>query len=338
MFIAIKLAAVIMAAGLSSSAFSFVSFEGSTMGTSWQVKVAVLPSPLIKSTLKSDIDRILEQVNDQMSTWRKDSELSRFNLYRENSWLPVSRPVVMVVKQSLGVGKLTHGAFDTTVGNLVNLWGFGPQGRITQEPDHKALQSVLDARKNEKISYQLNPPALKKSHKNIYVDLSAIAKGYGVDQVANLLDRRGITSYMVEIGGEVSTAGQKPGAKPWVIAIEKPILYGRAVAELVSPRNAAMATSGDYRNYFEEGGIRYSHVIDPRTGRPIDHTTASVSIIADTCAEADALATAMLVLGSKQGIALAKKHDIAAYFVVREGKSFKGIYTKAFKGYLLQRK
>jgi thiamine biosynthesis lipoprotein len=227
------------------------------------------------------------------------------------------------------IGELTQGAFDITVGPLVNAWGFGP-GERREDLDQAAIDELRSHTGWDKLIVNPGESTLVKLDPALYCDLSAIAKGYAVDRVFETLSDLGFTSRMVEIGGEVRTAGANAEGRPWRIAVEKPLEGGRGIQRVVALQDLAMATSGDYRNYFERDGKRYSHEIDPRTGRPIEHRAASVSVIEPTCAAADALATGLIVLGEDRGFDLAVELEIAALFLVRDGDSFVEKSTPAF--------
>ncbi|VTR23274.1 Thiamine biosynthesis lipoprotein ApbE precursor [Serratia fonticola] len=236
-----------------------------------------------------------------MSTYQPDSELSRFNASREvDKPFPVSAATTEVVLEALRINRVTDGALDVTVGPLVNLWGFGPEGR----PDKVPSAAELEKRRNwtgiDKLAVEGN--ALVKRIPELYVDLSSIAKGYGVDEIAHYLQSQHVKNYMVDIGGEVRTRGHNGEKKPWRIAIERPTAGGEQQALLViEPGEMAMATSGDYRNYFEQDGVRYSHTIDPLTGKPIRHNLVSITVISPLCMTADGLSTGLNVNGAGAG-------------------------------------
>jgi thiamine biosynthesis lipoprotein len=217
---------------------------------------------------------------------------------------------------------------------LVNLWGFGPIIKPDQVPDESEILATLAHTGKDKISLQAQPQAVIKSDPNVYLDLSAIAKGYAVDRLAAMLEHKNIQNYMVDIGGELKLRGINPRGIPWVIAVEKPDPNTRSALQLIQPERAAIATSGDYRNYFEQDGIRYSHTIDPATGKPISHKLASVSVINKSCVAADALATAIMVMGPEKGLEFAKQHDLAVLFVVKVKDGFNSIATNQFKPYI----
>ncbi|SEF99949.1 FAD:protein FMN transferase [Marinobacterium lutimaris] len=307
-----------------------IGFNGMTMGTTYSIRWVDTDESRIE-TLRPLVDNLLKEVNQQMSTYIEDSELSRFNALPAGGSLEVSPQLADVVTQALRISKLSDGAFDVTVGPLVNLWGFGPDGRIIKAPSDEKIEGLRAEVGYQNISVEGN--ALSKSGHQ-YVDLSAIAKGYGVDEVAALLEQQGIKDYLVEIGGELRASGLKPGKEDWRIAIESPVAGERDVERVVSVSDTGIATSGDYRNYFEENGQRFSHTIDPRTGRPITHKLASVTVLRPNCYEADALATTLMVLGDEAGPAFAEKHGIAAFFIIKQGESFVERSTPEFDSFL----
>ncbi|NOI64912.1 FAD:protein FMN transferase [Vibrio sp. 99-8-1] len=305
---------------------------GPTMGTSYNVKYINADSVPASDVLQKEIDRLLEQVNDQMSTYRKTSELSRFNQYKSSDEFAVSKETVLVVKEAIRLNQLTLGALDVTVGPLVNLWGFGPEGRPEVVPSDEELAA---RRANVGIEHlTVTEKGLSKDIPDLYVDLSTIAKGWGVDVVANYIESQGIENYMVEVGGEIRMKGKNRENIGWRIAIEKPDVDQRAVQEIIEPGDMAVATSGDYRNYFERDGIRYSHIIDPETGKPINHKVVSVTALHPSCMTADGLATGLMVLGEEVAMKVANEHDLAVFMVVKTEDGFKEVYSDAFSRYL----
>ena len=308
---------------------------GSVMGTQYLVKVIDLPEHMALVRVDEDVNRLLRDVDAKMSTYRDDSELSRFNAAKSTEWIPVSNEMVDVVEHALQVSQLSDGAFDITVGPLVNLWGFGPDQRPDRVPTDEQIAAAKAQLGYQHVHTRRQPPALKKDRDDIYLDLSALAKGYAVDQVADYLENLGITDYMVEVGGELRLKGRNENGTPWRIAVERPTPGDRDVYSIMQLEDMGVATSGDYRNYFEQDGQRYSHTIDPRTGRPIDHRLASVTVIADSSMYADALATALLVVGPDEGDELAQQHGIAAYFIVKSSEGFDANATRPFEQFLV---
>ncbi|MGO1658998.1 MAG: FAD:protein FMN transferase [Marinobacter sp.] len=310
---------------------------GPVFGTTYHISV-VLPEDRERlEALAEGIDNVLDGVDASMSTWRDDSELSKLNRLEDQSdWIPVSEPLFEVLARSDEISRLTDGAFDITIGPVVNLWGFGPNARPEHIPSDEALASALAATGFENLQLQADPPAVK-AVKPQYIDLSAIAKGYGVDVVARYLDSEGVKAYLVEIGGEVRTQGKKPDDSVWKLAIEQPAEGGEhTVNRIVTLPSMALATSGDYRNYYESQGQRFSHTIDPRTGKPIAHNLASVTVIADDSMSADALATGFTAMGYERAITLATRENIPAYFIIRTESGFESHQTPAFSSYVKQ--
>ncbi len=299
---------------------SIIELRGQTMGTTYMVKVFDPPSDL-EETITEAVDAELRRVNDQMSTYLKSSEISRFNKSDSTDWFDVSPETASVVEYALEVSGKTDGAFDPTVGPLVNLWSFGPEKRNQTVPSDSEIETTRKQIGFQNLEVRKDPPAIRKSIAEIQIDLSAIAKGHGVDRVIDLLSERGAKNVFVEIGGEVRVLGDKAGA-PWMVGIQRPDSELNALLVRRPLREAAMATSGDYRNRFEIDGQLFSHTIDPRTGRPVTHDLASVTVIARNCMQADAWATAINVLGPDAGLQAAKDNGLDALLVSRIGDSF----------------
>ena len=309
---------------------------GATMGTTYAVKLYDANSDVETDALQSEIDDLLERTNNQMSTWRPDSELSRFNKSRDPGWFPVSAETATVVDAAQTISALSTGAFDVTVGPVVNLWGFGPGRSDAAPPSIQQIKSAMKRVGYRQLAVRASPSALRKQHPDMYVDLSAIAKGFAVDELARLLDARHIASYLVEIGGELRGHGSKPDGSPWKVAIEQPLSGERSAQNVVALRDTAIATSGDYRNYVEMDGKRYSHTINPRTGRPIAHGLASVSVVTASAMRADALATAIMVMGPEEGYRFAVREALAVQLLIRSGDQFRVLATAQFDSYLLR--
>lgn len=309
-----------------------IAVSGETMGTTYHIRYVSANPRHEPEKIKERVDAVLEQINSQMSTYDPNSELSRFNQRQTTEPVVVSRSLETVVRRALEIAEETDGLLDVTVGPLVNLWSFGPQQRPETIPTAEELADAKAATGYRHLTVENHQ--LQKHIPELYVDLSTIAKGYGVDRVARLLEQMEIQNYLVEIGGEMRMKGVKPGNQPWRIAIEKPDNTQRAAQRILEPGNSAIATSGDYRNYFEEDGVRYSHIIDPRTGKPIQHNLVSVTVLAETCMDADAYATALTVMGPEQALAFAENKGLAVLLIVRENGDFKEYTSTAFKPYL----
>lgn len=312
-----------------------VSLNGKTMGTYYSIKYLPVPNAPGAEPLKQKIDALLEEVNDQMSTYRPTSELSRFNQSKEvNQPFPVSAATARVVNEAFRINRLSQGALDVTVGPLVNLWGFGPEVRPDSPPSDAEIAQRRAWVGMDKL--QLQGQSLIKRVPELYLDLSAIAKGYGVDAVAEYLESLGVQNYMVDIGGEVRTRGQNDRQKPWRIAVEKPVAgLEQQVQRVVEPGTMSMATSGSYRNFFDANGVRYSHTFDPRTGRPIMSDVVSVTVISPSCMTADGWATALTVLGVKEGMALAESLNLPVMMISSTPEGFTEHFSAAFKPFLV---
>ncbi len=313
-----------------------VLLQGRTMGTTYNIKVVATEEQVETLKLQHKIDAVLKQVNQEMSTYIPSSEISVFNSSNSTEPVEVSSGFARVLKESIRLGKLTEGKLDVTVGPLVNLWGFGPEQRAEIVPSDEALLATKQRVGLDNLRLEGN--MLSKKFPELYVDLSTIAKGYGVDVVAELIESHGFTNYLVEIGGEMRLRGIKRTGELWAIAIEKPILdpsgAQRAVHQVVIPKNNAVATSGDYRNYFEADGVRFSHIIDPETGKPINHNLVSVTVIHPSSMTADGLSTSLMVMGMEHGMAFAAKNDLAALFIAKTENGFDEQFTVKFKQYL----
>lgn len=309
-----------------------VELSGPTMGTQYHVTLRPLPQDYSAESLQAAIDRRLAEINRIMSTYDPDSELSRLNENASTDWVRISDALSTVLTEARRISVLSDGVFDVTVGPLVNLWGFGPRRGEGRIPDEAAIAAARERVGYRMLKLRADPPAVRKARPDLYIDLSAIAKGYGVDQVAELLEAAGVTDYLVEIGGELRTRGVNVEGRPWQIGIEKPAVGERTVQEVIGLSGQGMATSGDYRNFFEIDGQRYAHVIDPTTGWPVRHRLASVSVLDPSCMTADGFATALLALGPERGYALAEREQLAALFIVitPEGR-FEEHATMAFQ-------
>lgn len=279
-----------------------VTLQGATMGTTYHVKVVAQDAAQSASAvaLQAKMDAVLEQVNDQMSTYRPQSELSRFNEHASKAPFPVSADTARVTARALEIGRLTEGAFDVTLGPLISLWGFDRGGKRDTPP---GPEEIAEAQKRVGLSLlHVEGNALRKDHEGVYVNLSGIAKGWGVDRVYDVLVQAGFADFMVEIGGEVRARGRHPRGEPWRIGINTPRADSdpEAILLAVPLADVALATSGDYRNFFESDGRRYAHILSPQSGQPVTRELVSASIIAPDCTLADALATAAIVLGAEK--------------------------------------
>lgn len=306
---------------------------GSTMGTTYRVTLADQPLTVEPDDIRQAIDERLDRLEDRLSTYRPESDISRFNQAAPGPWIEVAEPLVRLARYAKTLYTASGGAFDPTVGPLVNLWGFGPEAGSQALPTDQVLAQARGRVGMTHLQWRDAPPALRKSAP-VYLDYSAIAKGYGVDVVAELLEARELGNFLVEIGGELVGRGHKPGGEPWRVAIEQPVDEARQIGQVLRLPDRALATSGDYRNFRVIDGKRYSHTIDPRTGYPVGHDLHSVSVLADSCLEADGLATMLLVMGPQEGLAYARKHGLAALFISGEQGAYTKEHTDSFAAYM----
>ncbi|MAV30547.1 MAG: lipoprotein ApbE [Cycloclasticus sp.] len=304
---------------------------GQTMGTTYHITLAESVTRQIETSLKQEIDARLLEVNDSFSTYINSSEVSQFNNYKGTDWQEKSDEFMTVLAAAQNISAMSDGAYDITVGPLVNLWGFGPGFKKDNVPDDQMVKEALSKVGYKKLMFNPDNNEIKKLQKDLYVDFSSIAKGFGVDAIAELLMAKGYKHYMVEIGGEMRVSGLNPQKVKWRIAVEKPDTETRSIHRVINVSDVAIATSGDYRNYFEQDGVRFSHTINPKTGYPVQQELASVTVLAKNCMTADAWATAFMVLGYKKGYDLAIANNLAVLFLLKEGEEFKEISTPNFK-------
>ena len=304
---------------------SQIELSGFTMGTTYNIKIIPEKDSILSTKLiKQKIDSVLISVNYQMSTYLFDSEITQFNNHESTTSFTVSNDFSLVVERALHWSKLTDGAFDITIVPLLYLWGFGP-GQASELGDIFPEEHAVQKRRTH-VGYEkltTNKYYLQKKDPFIKIDLNAIAKGFGVDAVYSFLESIGMNNIMVEIGGEVRTKGENRKNEPWMIAVETPDLESagsKTISWALPLESKAMATSGDYRNYYEIDGIRYSHEIDPRTGYPAQTGVASATVVATNCMDADALATALIIMGAESGLQFIEKLDgVEAFLILREG-------------------
>jgi thiamine biosynthesis lipoprotein len=309
-----------------------IAIQGQTMGTTYTVRLHGVPASLDANQLKRQIDQQLEDVNRMMSTYLPESEVSRFSGHPVDQWFEISTPTALVVEQALELSRLSDGYYDITVAPLVNLWGFGPDGQIERRPSDEQIAQAKKKVGFQHLEIQPSTPAIRKTLPGLAIDLSSIAKGYGVDQIASLLHQLKIKDYFIEIGGEVRVLGKNPAGVPWRIGIEAPVEDIRQASIVLPMTGGSVATSGDYRNYFEDAtGQRYSHTIDPHTAQPVQSTLASVTVIADQCSLADGRATTIMALGSRRGMELAEKERWPVLLMDRAGKSFRWSWSREFQ-------
>lgn len=308
---------------------------GPTMGTVYRVSLAERLSAEETEALRADVETELGRVDALMSTYRPASELSRFNAAATGEWLAVAPDTATVIEEALRAASISGGAFDATVGPLVDLWGFGPRDGKGM-PGDEAIADASALTGPGGFEYEPARRVLAKSRNGLRMDLSGIAKGHAVDLVAARIQAQGFENYLIDVGGELRARGRKADGTAWRIGIEHPGPGPRRVQRVVAMDSGTIATSGDYRNFFERDGRRYSHTIDPRTGQPVGHALASVSVLDDRAMTADALSTAMMVLGPDEGLALAERLDVPALFLSRGEDGIHERATRSFSERIVQ--
>jgi thiamine biosynthesis lipoprotein len=314
------------------------SVQGQTMGTFWSVR-AVMSAQLSLASRSKTIQTVLDLVDGQMSTYKPNSSLSRFNAAPAGTWHVLPAECYEVVRHALELARSSDGAYDPTVGPLVNLWGFGPDAARREPPTREAIDAARERIGWWRIKLDATTHSLYQPG-GVYLDLSSVAKGYSVDLVGRSLDAAGIDAWLVEVGGELKGRGRKPDGSPWRIGIERPgaadsaVQHADQLSQVVCLTGRAIATSGDYRRQFTTDGVTYSHHVDPRTGWPVPHSVASVSVLANDAMQADPLGTLMTVLGPEQGLAFATERGLAVMFIVHGAHGMEERLSPAFEAAL----
>ncbi len=309
--------------------------SGKTMGTTYAVQVARCKATVCTEQLIADISTRLARLDAQYSHYRKDSDLSRFNRHNSSEWFTASHEFVEIVELAREVSDVSNGAFDITVGKAVDAWGFGA-GNPPLPPAPAAINLARNHSGYRKLESRYAPAGLRKLDPNLKLDLSAIAKGYAADQIALMLEFAGISNYVIDIGGELRVSGRRSDGELWRVKIASPA-ESTPLEFLLAPQTNAVATSGDYRNFYFSEGRRVSHTIDPARGEPVDHPLSSVTVIDPLGARADALATALMVMGPEAGFKFAEQRGIPALFLTRAEGSFATRLTGSMQNYLLER-
>jgi len=312
-----------------------VSLSGYTMGTTWHITYLPESASPSQEHLQANVEAILARVDASMSTYRADSEISLVSAADTGEWTTVSTDFLQVLDAALSIGAQSRGAYDITVGPLVDRWGFGPVENTAGIPSSEEIELLRNRVGQDRLQIDRDVPALLKSTA-VALDFSSIAKGFAVDRLAEHLLEKQIANFLVEVGGEMRLAGLSARGDPWRIAIEQPDIVGRNVARALSLTDSAVATSGDYRNFFEMDGKRYSHTIDPRTGFPVAHDLVSVTVIHSSAMLADGWATALTVLGAAEAMEVALEQELAVYFIRRDEDGFISSSSEAFEPYLQQ--
>jgi thiamine biosynthesis lipoprotein len=306
------------------------------MGTTYNVKIANPPASLDANGVRVAIDEVLATIDLAMSSYRDDSEISRFNAASATEWIEVSQGLAEVVTAAQEVSRQSGGALDITVAPLVNLWGFGRAGEPANLPDRAAVDAIRSTVGYQLLETRLSPPALRKKVPQLTIDLNAVAPGYAVDQLASKFAALGATDFMIDIGGEVLARGRNVQGEAWHIAVEKPLDAQPEPLVILRIPDRSVTTSGEYRHYYVRDGHRYSHTIDPRTGHPVEHSLASVVLIGSDTLSVDAWATALNVLGAQAGFDLATSRGMPAMFIEMDGTKINTRRTPEFGKYVIQ--
>lgn len=315
--LAVALAMLLVSGMPPAHAAETVHLHGRTQGTTYNVRYwtgAKVAPP--SADVQRSIDDLLARFDEQMSTWRDDSELSRFNAAPADEWFAVSPETATVVTRAIELHRITDGASDVTVGPLLQLWGFGPKAkqRLAPAPDADAIATAQQVVGADGVEVRDEPPAIRKRVAGLEVDLSSIAPGYAIDLIIDCLASASIDNAMVELGGEVRGVGVRADRKPWRVGIQGLPPHEEAVTQVVPLKNLALATSGDYHNFREIDDVKYAHIVDPRTGRPLLYRGAAVTVVAEKCFDADGVATALFVMGAEDGYQWCVEHNTAALF------------------------
>ncbi len=312
------------------------SIDGESMGSTWAVRYVGTDDSVQK--IKDGVEARLLLVDQQMSTWKADSALSRFNDAPAGTWSVLPPELFKVIESALQLAEDTGGAYDPTVGPLVELWGFGAGGSRREPPAPASVEAMRERIGWQRVQFDARQRRILQSGA-VHLDLSSIAPGYALDLIGEYLEAQGTDDYLVEVGGELRGRGSRPDGSAWQVAILRPLDNDSADGSIVPQhviglRNASLGSSGDYRHFFEDGGRRYAHRIDPRNGWPLDNGVASVTVMASLGIDADALATALSVLGADAGMEYAGRRGVAALFILRKGEGFEERMTPGFAALL----
>ncbi|WML89635.1 FAD:protein FMN transferase [Thiothrix lacustris] len=323
---------VLFLAACDKSSQAGVRLEGMQGTALWHVTVTHSPVGISEAELLAGLSKTFADTNQLLATWDDTSEIARFNHYQRTDWFSISPELAKLLDLTLNISRQSGGVYDVTVGPLIKLWGFSSHDVERDAVPAKAeIDQALAKVGYQKLQVRFDPPAVRKSQVDLRVELASVADGFAADQAGLYLESLGIHEYMVEIAGEVRTRGLSPRGDPWHIAIEKPVEEGRIVQKGLHLQNSGLATSGDYRNYFVQGGKRYSHTFNPVTGTPVTHNLASVSVVSEEATLADAYATLFMALGEEKGKAFAEAHAINAYFIWRTDDGFETANTVGFQ-------
>lgn len=329
-YIFLLLTAVVAVIYYIQSRQPYLTMTGETMNTYYRIKIR---SDKENNLLHNSIKEELQRINDEMSVFESDSEISRINNDDTGEWIDISPEMSEVLKDAYLTYTESNGYFDPTVGKLIDLWGFGTSRNTKRVPDDEKITEALKSTGYNKLRFNNDFTQVKKNNPDLKIYLSALAKGYGVDRIARLLQDNGYTDFIVEIGGEVKARGNRnPESKGWNVAVVQPNTQTNDNAYIVGLKNFSVATSGDYRNFFYYKDKRYSHTISPKNGYPVEHSLASATVFHESCMHADALATAIMAMGEKKGLAFANNNKLAVVLFVREDdNTFKALLSAEAK-------
>jgi thiamine biosynthesis lipoprotein len=322
---ALLLAAALLAGCLTTPAPRETLLSGETMGSAWTVKVSG-ELPLPADELRAGIQARFDAVNQALSTYRADSALSRFNANDSGEWVDVDPELAAVMGYALSLAEASGGAYDVTVAPLVDLWGFGPRPATHSVPSAQAIAQARARVGWRKV--EVDEPAHRaRKQPGVRVDLSSLGKGRGVDRVSEYLDSRGVKNFLIDLSGKLRARGVNSAGGAWLVAVERPMADATSDSSVVEPevvslRDSSVATAGDYRRFFESSGRHYSHIIDPRTGEPVNHRTVSATALGGTCMEADAWATVLMVMSPEEALALADARRLKALLISRHSLGF----------------
>ena len=306
--------------------------EGKTMGTYYLVKIVGSPKGLTLKEIKKEIEITLININQKLSNWDILSEISVLNKNKSHRPIKISKDLSNVINAANAINIKSHGFLDITIDPLIELWGFGYKNKKQNVPTNIEIENALKFVNQKKlIQLDFKNNMITKVQKDVSINLSSIAKGYGIDMIGKKLKNLGITNYLIDIGGDILTHGVNSKYQNWVIGIENPNLKKKLIKEIVNVSNKGVATSGDYKNYYKENGKQYSHIINPKTGKPIEHLTKSVTVVHDNAMTADGWATALLAMGSLKGLKLAEEQNIAVLFISKQNKQMVKIKSSQFK-------
>ena len=315
-----------------------IQLSGPIFGTQWSLIYHGVEGSVTEETVKDAVLEAFSAVDDSMNHYLSSSTLSELNRLPAEEAIEVDWDLVLVFKTALDIYYATDGAYDPSVSPLINLWGFGPEG-VTKRPTDTEIAAVEPFVGLDKFAWDLSTRGFFKRDNKATLDFSSIAKGYAVDIAADSLDDLGLNHFMLEVGGEIQVRGTSPRGDAWRLAVERPAPGSRGqIFTAIEVKNVGVATSGDYRNFFEDGGRRFSHLIDPRTGYPIEHDLVSATVVHPSTMIADAWATALMIVGTKEALRLADVHELAVFLISREDGQLVSSYSDAMTQWLTESK